>query len=557
MPIRHIATWLGLAMGTAAMGQSLMRAPLDIEPRVSGTFAELRANHFHSGLDLSTSGRTGLPVHAAEAGYVSRIKVSAFGYGKALYIDHPDGTTTVYAHLSAYAGAIADSVRAAQYARQSFEVEIFPKRGALTVERGQIVAYSGNTGGSGGPHLHFEVRHTQSEVPRNPMAYLPPIADHVRPVAHGIKLYALGADAAVGKSQRDVYMQLQPKADGYTTATPATACGEVGFGIHATDYLVQGGSRCGLTSVKLWASDTLIFAARLDSVPFDQTRYINSYVDYAEWIASGRRVQKSFADPGNRLGIYTTLRTLRVEPGRHYDMRYELTDFAGHTTTVSFGLDGRAMTPAPAPRANVRHSRPWHADTLGLVVDMPAGALYADARIGIGTGRRKSNGQTWFAIGTPSVPLHKAIRVALPVPDSLAHMGRRLFAATIDSRGKAAYVGGRLDTDGRLAFETKAMGTFVVSADTAAPRISLRTPVAAPLSPQGTLSIRIDDDMSGIATYACTIDGRWQLFDYDYKTRLLTGRLADFGLAKGAHTLVVSATDNCGNAASATYRFEL
>ena len=135
MPIRHIATWLGLAMGTAAMGQSLMRAPLDIEPRVSGTFAELRANHFHSGLDLSTSGRTGLPVHAAEAGYVSRIKVSAFGYGKALYIDHPDGTTTVYAHLSAYAGAIADSVRAAQYARQSFEVEIFPKRGALSADR--------------------------------------------------------------------------------------------------------------------------------------------------------------------------------------------------------------------------------------------------------------------------------------------------------------------------------------------------------------------------------------------------------------------------------------
>ena len=160
--------FISVSMAQNSYPQDYFQSPLEIPLILSGTFAELRSNHFHSGLDIKTQQQSGLKVMAAASGFVSRIKVSHFGYGKALYITHPNGYTTVYAHLQNFNPEIDAYIKHRQYKNESYEIELFPKAGELLVNNGDIVAYSGNTGGSGGPHLHFEIRNKQ-EHPMNPM----------------------------------------------------------------------------------------------------------------------------------------------------------------------------------------------------------------------------------------------------------------------------------------------------------------------------------------------------------------------------------------------------
>ena len=158
LPVMVLLGMIASAQTESKYPKNYFRSPLDIPMSLSGNFGEIRPNHFHSGLDLRTNSREGLNIYAVADGYVSRIKVSPYGYGKAIYITHPNGYVSVYGHLSAYSGAIAEYIKKAQYEKESFEVELFPAKDEIKVTKGQVIAFSGNTGGSGGPHLHFEIR---------------------------------------------------------------------------------------------------------------------------------------------------------------------------------------------------------------------------------------------------------------------------------------------------------------------------------------------------------------------------------------------------------------
>ena len=175
--------------------QDYFSSPLDITLVLSGTFAELRSNHFHSGLDIKTGGKQGLKTYAAASGYVSRIKISRYGYGKALYITHPNGYTTVYAHLQKFSSTIEAYVKKQQYKQETFEIELFPKAEDLKISAKEIIAYTGNTGGSGGPHLHFEIRDKQ-ERPMNPMLFGFDIKDTTKPMVYELFGYSLSGSRA-------------------------------------------------------------------------------------------------------------------------------------------------------------------------------------------------------------------------------------------------------------------------------------------------------------------------------------------------------------------------
>ena len=234
--------------------QDYFRSPLDVPLILSGTFAELRSNHFHSGLDIKTQQRTGLNIYAAAGGFVSRIKVSHYGYGKALYITHPNGYTTVYAHLKKFSKDIEAYVKKHQYDKESYEIELFPNAGDLKIEKDSIVALSGNSGGSGGPHLHFEIR-DKAERPMNPMLFGIDIKDSMNPKISAIYAYPIDENSFINKSNSKKKLRLTPLKNGDYTVENIEAFGNIGFGIETNDRQDLAANKNGVSNIQTFVNE--------------------------------------------------------------------------------------------------------------------------------------------------------------------------------------------------------------------------------------------------------------------------------------------------------------
>lgn len=541
-----------MALAVQAQSDALYTKPLATELKVTGSFAELRANHFHSGVDFGTSGVTGIDVYAADEGYVSRVKVSAFGYGKALYITHPDGRTTVYAHLREYNTRIAAAVEREQYRQKQFEIDWYPEPSMLRVRRGEVVAKSGNTGSSGGPHLHFEVRDTKTEEPLNPLVYLSPLTDNVAPQIYGVKLYALGGGAQVAGRAADKYFGLEA-INGKTI----DVWGEVGCGVHATDFMVRGGRPLGIVEVRLWADDHQVFHMRLNRFSFDETRYVNSHIDYAERQINNRFVQKSFVDPGNKLRLYDGSGLINVAEGKTVKMKYEVLDLAGNTSTVSFALRGHkaAVSPTPAPKGTeVDWRKTWALDTLGMSVMIPRESFYKTQRVKISKATNATLGDV-YTIGDKTMPLHKAMTVTLPIPEKLKGNTAKAFVAQIDDKNRPTCLPGTMEGNS-ISGHTKTMGRFAVMTDIEAPRVVSKN-TRTQLQSQHQLMVGITDNLSGIKTYNCYVDGVWKLFEYDYKKAQLRATVGKLDITRGKHTLKAVVEDAVGNVGTLVWDFSV
>lgn len=549
--MKRIALTIAILLSISVLrAQTKYQQPMDIQPLLSASYAELRANHFHSGIDITTSGATGIAVRAVADGYVSRINVSAYGYGHALYITHYDGNTTVYAHLNSYAPKIDSVITAEQYRRKSFTVdyENLPKD-LITVKRGEVVAYSGNTGGSGGPHLHFEVRDTESEEPLNPLAYLPKITDNVAPTVYGIKIYAIDDNSQVSGECADKYFKLNEIAD-----KTIQACGRIGFGIHANDFFTGGRRPCGVVEVSLYDGDDLLFQSRLDRFHFDETRYINSFIDYAEYQTNKRYIQKSFVEPNNRLRIYNAQNDFNISAGEERKMRYVLKDFAGNKTEVRFTVAGKKNANAKTRQHagyKVSWDKTWAIDTLNASVLIPSSSLYRDEYISISTSNSKTYSQPVYSVGSERIPLQKKATITIPVPPTIKKLiGRtvkpqQVFAAQLNSKNKISYAGGTYE-GGNVTLKTQSLGDYVIAVDTIAPKVFSKN-TRTDLVGKNSVMVGLADDMSGIDKYNCYINDEWKLFQYDYKNTRLISRVDKLNLKAGKHKLKAVVEDTCGN----------
>ncbi len=538
--------------------------PMKLKPSVSGSFGELRSNHFHSGLDLTTNQKTGYRIYASDKGHVSRIKVSPYGYGKALYIDHEGGYTTVYAHMERYSERIDSLVMDEQYKQKSFAVELFFKPGEVSIERAEVIGYSGNSGSSGGPHLHYEVREQASQKPINPLLFRDDIADDVRPQVQGMKLYCLSDDASIDGQRKDKYLPtVFYDSTFYPKGTKTfSANGKIGVGVQVLDYFTDSWRKCGISIIDLYMNDTLVYNFHIDKFSFAETRYLNSHIDYAEKIRSGKVIQKSFVEPNNRLSLYGKKNTYTaiVKQGDKKDFKYVIEDFVGNRSIVEFTITGEApLPPAPAIDNNllaVDYSKAFSIDTLGLKVNIPANSLYTNAHLFIHKEEKDGLIAPIYYMGDRHTPLHRAMTVDIAIPDSLLKYGDKLCMAGISSSDKTYSLGGKL-TNNRLSTSTRSFGKFTIAVDTIAPVIKLRkAPANNNYSGRNSIEVIISDSFSGINDYECLIDDQWALFEFDAKNARLTGTFKHIPfLKKGTHELKVNVTDNKGNVSTKSYRF--
>ena len=522
--------------------------PLDIPMVLSGSFGELRSNHFHSGLDIKTQQRSGVPIYAPADGYVSRIKVGHYGYGKALYIKHPNGYSTVYAHLQKFETTIQDFVKQSQYKKERYEIELFPKESSLLVKKGDLIAYTGNSGSSGGPHLHYEIRDAYSR-PMNPMLFGLEIPDTKNPSVTSVLAYPMSDDATVNQSSEPVKLRLIKQKDGSYKTEKISAYGKIGFGIATTDQQNGAYNKNGVYRIKTSYNGKPKIDIKFEKISFDETRYLNRYIDYTYFKEHKIKIQKLFRQTNNPLSIITQEDDngfVNVADGFSSNYTIEIKDYQGnlvHITIPVIGKKDNTVAKKELPN-DLQYIPSESSSTIQrgvFTVDFPKNALYQGSYLNI-----KTSGDT-LHLHTDNIPVHKNISISMDISNYNALDKNKLYIARQAYKNTSYYTTTRREKN-ILTAKTRILGSYTLFMDTIAPTIKAANFTDGKwISNNKTLKIKIEDSHSGISSYRATLNGRFILMEYNYKKDVLTYDFNDNIITDTKNNLRLIVTDNVGN----------
>lgn len=526
------------------------QSPLDISLDVSGSFGELRNNHFHSGLDFKTRGVEGLPVYAAGDGYVSRIKISTFGYGKAIYITHPNGYTSVYGHLQKASGAIQEYILKKHYEEQSYEIELFLYPNELPVKKGQIIAFTGNSGGSGGPHLHFEFRDTKSEHIINPLhfGFKKMLKDERKPIIQGVVVYPMDS-SIVNNSQKPINISFSKQSDGTYLGVKVKTNGRLSFGINAYDFCTNGYNKNGLYKVKAYLNGVLQYQYGFDAFSFDESRYINNFIDYERFHEMGQRVQKLFQLDPYPLSIVSGNKKdgiIKIQPNVNYVYKVELYDFHGNKVDLNIPIEFSYQ------EAKIKKET----DKTPYFIKAKTEAIFEKNKVSVYIPENTFYNNFYMnfdvsdAIVTlhkDNVPVHK--NITLSFNDVTGHSEEELSKTYI-----ARLDGYKLDYNktyrkgNNFSIKTKNLGQYKLAQDNTPPRIyNVNFVAGTTIKDQKTISVSVSDLHTDIDSYNAYLNGKWILLEYDYKTKKLTHNLDDGICVDGRNDLKIVVTDSLQN----------
>lgn len=540
-----------------AYPQDTFRSPMDIPLILAGTFGELRSNHFHSGIDIKTQQREGLPIYGIGDGTITRIKVSLWGYGKVIYIAHPNGYTSVYGHLQKFSPKIESYIKKLQYQKKSYEVEVFPDYGDLKIEKGELIAYSGNTGSSGGPHLHFEIRSSATEKPTNPLLYGYKVDDATNPTLLKLFGYPLSTNAIVNKSNERIQLNFKKQKDGSFLADKVTAIGTIGFGFVGFDRQDMAANKNGIFSLKQIVNGKVYTEFDFEKFSFSESRYINTLIDYEFYSKYRQRIQKCFKTPSNRLSIYNKIKNngkISVVEGLSYTVEIRLKDVEGNTTKLIIPVEGKKEELQKVKKTlktdyYVVAKKPNNFSAGPAKIYFPSNTFYEDFYMNL----EHTNDTITFH--NSSVPAHRNFTITFDASKYSKEEQKKLFIARLDTKLKPSHVT-TYKRGNTFTTKTKYLGTYTIAKDTVAPKISPKNFKAKQwLNNYKYLSLKITDDFSGINTYSATINGEWVLMEYESKKNTITYNFEDKVLKEQKCNLKVVVTDNVGNTKEYTTTF--
>lgn len=529
--------------------------PVKIPVYLSATFAEIRSNAFHAGVDIRTQGVEGKEVFAVADGYVSRIGVSPFGYGKVLYITHNDGFTSVYAHLSKFNKNIGEYVKAKQYEDESFTQNIILDENEFPIKRGDFLGFTGNSGGSGGPHLHYEIRYTETQEPVNPLFFGLKIKDTMKPNIKGFAIYPL-ENSMVNNHDEALYLDVVNENNAYSLKNPIfTANGNIAFGINVFDQADGSSNKNGPYSIELFADNTLIYRVLSYKYSYSETRYVNSLIDYSYYIKNKERFIRTEIDEFNKLSVYNEKNGIvSVNEGDTLSMKYVVKDYNNNVSTLCFTLIGGKESKLNKHKDvisrscyNVSGDKPSEIKVGGFEVKIPKYAFYRDIAIEATQIDTIENIFSDYAyqLGNDEIPLHKKIKLRMKISDEFVD-DTLLYIASVDRDGKFSFLGNK-SVDNHIEAQTNVLGIYLIAKDAVKPTIKpLNFKGKGSITDNWSLRLEIEDKESGINKYDMYVNGKWVLADYDAKNNLLMYQIDDH-IKKGHNTLEVIVTDMLGN----------
>ena len=528
--------------------------PVKIPIYLSATFAEIRTNAFHAGVDIRTQGVEGKEVFAVADGYVSRIGVSPYGYGKVLYITHNDGFTSVYAHLSKFNKNIGEFVKSKQYEDKSFTQNILLKEGEFPIKRGDFIGFTGNSGGSGGPHLHYEIRYTKTQEPINPMFFGLKIKDTMKPNIKGFAIYPLG-NSVVNQQDEAIYIKVNNENNTYFVDNPIfNVNGEFAFGINVFDQADGASNKNGPYSIELFAEDSLIFSMTSYKYSYSETRYVNSLIDYSYFVKNKERFIRTEIDEFNKLTIYNEKNGIvSVKEGDTLNMKYAVKDYNGNVSILYFTLVGVTLYKfenkdvVDKSTYTVLNGEALDINLDGFEVKIPKMAFYRDVSINVFQIDTIENIFSKYAyrFGSEEIPLHKKVNLRLKIKDD--YIGdTSLYVASVGNNGVFSFLGNKIVND-FIEAQSNVMGTYLIAKDTIAPTIRpVNFKTNSSISDNWSLRVEIEDKETGVNKYEMYINGEWVLADYDAKNKLLVYQI-DNHIKESHNTLKVIVTDMVGN----------
>lgn len=546
-----VAHWMHFILGTESTPKEY-HPPVDIPMILAANFGELRTNHFHMGIDIKTNGREGYKLYSIDEGYISRVNVSPYGYGKCVYINHPGGITSVYAHCQKFTGKLAEKIRQIQLDSKSSEIEVYFEPNELKIKKGEVFALSGNSGGSRGPHLHFEIRDTYTEAALNPLHYGFQIKDDVIPNIHQLRIYALdeqGYHTGGIKEYRIFQNGKEATLNNTVQIDPSffDSKGGIGFAVSGEDQFTDAYNSCGLYGFKIDVNGQTFVQYQLDKIPFEHTRYLNIYTDYAAF-RSGKKFHKAFANTSNPLPFYsgTSRGLFQPEKGKTYQLSYEVQDAHGNKTLLKFDLvvgDGEHRTATVPTTAKLYPDSSYSMEFTNSRLEIPRNCTYEPM-----TKRIFENGNKLF-FGSDFYPVQNAFTVYLrPLKDPpvskqyLVVDGKHALRTSFE--------------DGWLVSESRYFGEISAMADLKAPDIrplNIRPIIYRKKTSQ--LIWRMYDGETGLKDYGVWVDGKWEVLEYESKGNYAFLSLAF--LADGKHTIRVQAVDYKNNLTEKEYTIEI
>jgi hypothetical protein len=528
------------------------RSPVDIPLTVSGSFGELRPNHFHSGLDFRTGKNQGLPIYAVADGYISRIKISTYGYGKAIYIDHPNGFTTLYGHLQRCSPAIQKIVLDEHYKKENYEIEILPKPNEIPVKKGDIIAYSGNTGNSGGPHLHFEYRDTKTENIINPLFFGlgKELKDSIAPQINGLMVYPIGDSTQVNGSSKPFLVNLSLQKDGTYIADKIEANGKIGFSINTYDTSNSSYNKNGIYKLDTYVNGLHHFGYEFDTFSFDETHLVNEIIDYSVYKAQKQRYQKLFIDnfyPKSVVKMMKNNGLIDVPSNLNLNYKIVVQDFLKNETVVNI----------PVSHVNFTVSKPKEISKTDFFIKSKIEHSYVKDNVSVFIPENTFSNDFYlkFDVRNNELFLHdnsqavyEKIKISFDVSKIPLAQREKMFIG--NQENLRINYNPTLKENNTFTTYTNSLGKFILAKDDIPPTIyKPNFKDGENIDTQKTLSVSIADDLSGIKSYNGYLNGKWILMEFENKNRRLTHNLEEKLYKLGKNELKIIVKDNLGNSA--------
>ncbi len=518
---------------------------------LAGTFGELRGSHFHSGIDIRTNGKVNIPVHAAAEGYISRINVSEVGFGKAIYIQHPNGYTTVYAHLNKFSAEIEAFVRKAQYNRKSFTIKLYPKSSELQVNIGDLIAYSGNTGGSYAPHLHFEIRNNKSE-PVNPLyANFKELRDTIAPRITALTFSPYGTGSKVSGNITTSVLRLQAPLSSYTIKESVPALGTLGLGVEVYDNNNGAKNLNGVNRIVMYVDGEKPFEYKIDKFSFAQSKFVKTHLTYDAHKLHRVSAHRCYKQESNVLPFYSTIGNgrIKIAPGEKKHVRIEAYDFYNNKSSIEFTLIGakgvsQDIFPLASPSSKASYIESGIAETFktdSCRIYFSTKSLFESMYLEL------NQVSDTFDLQMNTAPLKGKITIGLK-PNIPQQLRAKTKVYSYNKRSASFYNEGGVWNADFIEFKTKSFDQYLCLADTVKPIFS------KPVSTGNIFNIKIHDNLSGISKYSAQLNGSWVLLEYypnDHSFQVLT--LNDAPL-KGE--LVIDAWDDVNNHSTYTHNLK-